>query len=305
MVRRVVAGAAALGLAVGIAVVAGSGVGEPPVPLPVLGASAGTGATAADRGASSTGAAGVAYEVEGDLPELAGEAHAWSVGREADLARIAALAEALGFPGRCAPPTSGGGGRRRPGPRGGAPAGAALVVLAVRRRRPRPARRLAAGPLRGPGGMRHVRVPARHRLRPGVPAGGAGGPPRPRDLPSRDEAEEQAMIVLSAAGVDVAVASVRVDDLTTAWLVSADPEVGRVGHPGRGLDGEDRCRADHRARRGGWRCRSEANATTSSAPPRPCAGWSRASRGRCPAAGSRRSGASTARSRSPSRSRWW
>lgn len=108
MVRRVVAGAAALGLAVGIAVVAGSGVGEPPVPLPVLGASAGTGATAADRGASSTGAAGVAYEVEGDLPELAGEAHAWSVGREADLARIAALAEALGFPGRCAPPASGG-----------------------------------------------------------------------------------------------------------------------------------------------------------------------------------------------------
>jgi hypothetical protein len=102
-VRRVVAGAAALGLAVGIAtiaVVAGSGVGEPPVPLPVLGASAGTGATAADRGASSTGATGVGYEVEGDLPELAGEAHAWSVGREADLARIATLAEALGVSGR-------------------------------------------------------------------------------------------------------------------------------------------------------------------------------------------------------------
>ncbi len=38
--------------------------------------------------------------MEGDLPELAGEAHAWSVGREADLARIAALAEALGVSGQ-------------------------------------------------------------------------------------------------------------------------------------------------------------------------------------------------------------
>lgn len=59
-----------------------------------------------------------------------------------------------------------------------------------------------------------------------------GAPPRPLDLPSRDEAEERAMIVLSAAGVDVAVASVRVDDLTTAWLVSADPEVGGLATVG-------------------------------------------------------------------------
>jgi hypothetical protein len=54
------------------------------------------------------------------------------------------------------------------------------------------------------------------------------GPPRPPDLPTREQAEATARDLLGKAGIDIGGASVRVDDAFSQWLVEFDPTVGAL-----------------------------------------------------------------------------
>ena len=250
MERRVVAGAAALGLAVGIVIVAVlvvTGGDGGPAPLPVRASAPGAAPLAAEPAADSVAPARVTYEVEGELDELDGQARAWSVGAGAGVERIAALAEALDVLGPVREtPTgwrvgdddevlevqrqpglpwwfstwSGGGSSGSPGwsPSGGEVTPAVPGKVEPESRGiPAPAPsgddRVVCDMPDCPPGTACVQVcPPDHE-------------PPPVDLPSRDDALERASAVFAAAGVDVAAAEVRADRFGV-WLISADPEVG-------------------------------------------------------------------------------
>lgn len=235
MASRGVAGATVLGVVVGfaaVAVMAGSSVGESPLPLPVRGASSEVTGAGADPVRSSMPAS-ISYEVDGELPELDGEAHAWSVGRGVDVDRIAALAVALGVAGEVRPvpvgwqvsdgkavlevqrqpglPWSfvadGGGGASGASGASGAPSLASPLVA------PSPDDEVVCDMPECPPGAACVQV-----CPPDEPS-------PPVDLPSRREVVARAGEVAAAAGVDIGAAEVRADRFQV-WLVSVDPEVG-------------------------------------------------------------------------------
>lgn len=218
MATRVVAGAAALGLAVAVAVLGVSAAtGRDPRPLPVIGGDT-------EDASSPSSPASVEYRVEGDLDALDGEEHAWELGRDVDLDRVAALAEALGLPGTVAEIGSGWevveGNRRleverQPGlPWSysvGSPPSDGEIVCAMPACPPG-----TACPQVCPPGDEPVAMPM------------------PTDLPSAEEAERLARPVVAAGGVDLKGAALRVDDLTRAWMVNVDPEVGGLPTVGMG-----------------------------------------------------------------------
>ena len=213
MGKRLVGGAAALGLAVGLvatAVVAASGAGDEgsPEPLPVLGAGAAAGDTATAEAGEGGDAARmsigpVEYEVAGDLPALDGQARAWALEAPDDLdARIHELAERLGLPGEV---------RREAGTEE-SPAAWRLSDGS---------RFFEVYPYAGlPWNLYDTAGEAGVEC---APDGECAEPVRPADLPSRDEAEAIARDLLGSAvdGSDVSVS-----DGTTSWYVQFDPVVG-------------------------------------------------------------------------------
>lgn len=261
MGRRVVAGAAALGLAVGLGVVAllvATGGGDDPVPLPVLGAGRAA-MGAAEPAVDSSAPASITYEVDGTLDELSGDARAWWVGTDVELDRVVALAGALDLDGEVHATPAGwevsdgasmldvqrqpglpwsfsavGGGGRSSGSSGAAGPGSPDEAVAGE------GGGGAAGAADGKEGRPPVSYippmpsPSEEIVcdMPECPPGTACVqvcPPEQQpvriDLPSREEAEERAAGVFAAAGVDVQAAEVRADRYGS-WMVSADPEVG-------------------------------------------------------------------------------
>lgn len=268
MGKRMVAGAAALGVAVGVAVVGvlvARGGDEPPAPLPVLAGDRGESAEPADA-ASSLVVAPVEYQTDGSLDDLGGEAFAWELGQDADLDRIAALAGALGLGAEVVETASGwevvDGDRRldvarQPGlpwsysatggsASGGGSSGSsgssgsdAVSGGSVSTERPDEAVTSDAEEPTKPGTVDPSRpgetiVCEMPPCPPGTACVQVCPPPRPEDLPSGGEAEEIAGRILAAGGLDLDEADVRVEDQVSAWLVSADPVVGGLPTVGMG-----------------------------------------------------------------------
>ena len=254
MERRVVAGAAALGLAVGLVIVAVLvviGRDGGPAPLPVRTSGPAAAPAAAEPAVDSSAPATVTYEVEGELEELDGEARAWSLDADADVERIAALAEVLGIPGGLIEtPTGwrvGDDGKvlevqRQPGlpwwfstwSGGGSPGSSGSGKGSVAAE-PEPAGALPEGgedhpspapfPAAGDGDTVVCDMPD---CPPGTACVQVCPPdrePPPVDLPSREEALDRAAAIFAAAGIDLGTADVRADRFGM-WYVSADPEVG-------------------------------------------------------------------------------
>ncbi|MGI8759369.1 MAG: hypothetical protein ACR2K0_08700, partial [Acidimicrobiales bacterium] len=265
MGKRMVAGAAALGVAVGVAVVGvlvATGGSEPPAPLPVLAGDRGEGAEPADAAAGIV-VAPIEYRTDGPLDELGGEASAWELGGDADLDRIAALAGALGLGAEVVETAPGwevvDGDRRldvasQPGlpwsysATGGAASGRgssgssgsdAVSGGSVSTERPDEAVTSDAEEPTKPGTVDSSRpgetiVCEMPPCPPGTACVQVCPPPRPEDLPSGEEAEEIAGRILAAGGLDLDQADVRVEDQVSAWLVSADPVVGGLPNVGMG-----------------------------------------------------------------------
>lgn len=258
MGKRMVAGAAALGVAVGLAVVGvvvAMGGDEPPAPLPVLAGDRGESAEPADS-ASSLLVAPVEYRTDGPLDELGGEAPAWKLGQDADLDRIAALAEALGLGAEVVETASGwevvdgdrrldvarqpglpwsysatGGSVSGEGRSGSSGSGAVSGGSTPTEPAPDEAVTSDAETPSKPGTVDPSRpdetiICEMPPCPPGTACVQVCPPPRPEDLPSGEEAEEIAGRILSAGGLDLDQADVRVEDQVSAWLVSADPVVG-------------------------------------------------------------------------------
>lgn len=264
MGKRMVAGAAALGVAVGVAVVGvlvATGGSEPPAPLPVLAGDRGEGAEPADA-ASGIVVAPIEYRTDGPLDELGGEAFAWELGGDADLDRIDALAEALGMDGEAVESGSGwevvDGARRLDVARqgglpwsysatagGSVPGGGSSGSDGASKGpvppelRPDDTVTSDAETPSAPGSVDPSRpdetiVCEMPPCPPGTACVQVCPPPRPEGLPSGEEAEEIAGRILAAGGLDLDQADVRVEDQVSAWLVSADPVVGGLPTVGMG-----------------------------------------------------------------------
>jgi hypothetical protein len=248
---RVVTSVVAVVMVVGLVALAvlGGGPGGGPQPLPVLGAAADGELAAADMSALPVSE----YRVDGEVAELDGEAQAWSLGRAADQARIATLAEAFGLDGDVATTdvgweVAGVAGRlevqRQPGLpwsyTGGAACGNAGEpedlaaahgecggVSIVEDPAPGLAQeRIDCDMPECPPGMACTQV---------CPPDGADGsaepmpvpePGPPAGLPSAEEARRIGLDLLAATGLDVDDADVRVEDQFSSWGVTADPMVG-------------------------------------------------------------------------------
>lgn len=245
MRQRVLAVAAALVVVVGLVALAvvGSG-GDGPRPLPIGAAGLGAAPEAAPMVADAAmRVAPTEHRVEGELAELDGEEHAWSVGREADQDRIAALAEVLGIDGdveatedgwRVADGETSLDVSRQPGlPWSSSPVyeevhGPDTAVssepTAPDEARPAPDDGQYDCPMPDcPPGTACIQACAE----PVAPAPeGEPESERPAGLPNELEAEAIGRDVLARAGVSLADAEVRTHDLFSSWLVSAQPAVG-------------------------------------------------------------------------------
>jgi hypothetical protein len=243
-------GAWILAAVVTVALVAGGvlvarGAGREPAVLPALD----LGATATDQ-ARSSGAAqpgiepapapgGAAptepgdarpwpretYRLAGSLPDLPDRARAWKLGSTVDAGRVAALAAALGLNGQ--PKETANGWTVRDGRRAlvvyrlaGVPWSFGTNLLGCIPR--------AGGPYQ-PGAGVQCLAPDAPVASPVAPA----RPLRPRDLPSRAEAERVARDLTARAGVDLNGAAVRVTDGFASRTVAIAPAVG--GQPTSGL----------------------------------------------------------------------
>jgi hypothetical protein len=240
-----VAAVVTVALVAGGVLVARGGAGREPAVLPALD----LGATAAGQ-ARSSGAAqpgiepapapgGVAptepgdarlwpretYRLAGPLPDLPDRARAWKLGSTVDAGRVAALAAALGLNGR--PEQTANGWTVRDGRRAlvvyrlaGVPWSFGTSILGCIPR--------AGGPYR-PGAGVQCLAPDAPVASPVAPA----RPLRPRDLPSRAEAERVARDLTARAGVDLNGAAVRVTDGFASRTVAIAPAV--AGQPTSGL----------------------------------------------------------------------
>jgi hypothetical protein len=203
----------------------GAGAAIEPAPAP--------GGTEPGR-ASGTGAvrAGpwprVTYRLRGPLPSLPGEARAWKLADGADAGRVAALAAALGLGGQ--PREEANGWTLRDGRRAlevhklaGSPWTYGAGVLS-------PCTvRTGGGPYRPGAGIQCLDPDTPVNSRPVAPA----RPFRPRDLPSRAEAERVARDLAARAGLDLNGAEVRVTGGYATRTVTIAPAVG--GQPTSGF----------------------------------------------------------------------
>jgi hypothetical protein len=166
------------------------------------------------------------YKLGGPLPDLPDQARAWKLGSTADAGRVAALAAALGLKGQSKEEANGW--TVRDGRR-------ALVV-----------HRLAGVPWSfGPGILGGCIPRAGGPYRPGAgiqcldPDAAVASPVaparplRPRDLPTRAEAERVARDLATRAGLDLNGATVRVTDGFASRTVTIAPAVG--GQPTSGF----------------------------------------------------------------------
>jgi hypothetical protein len=165
------------------------------------------------------------YKLGGPLPDLPDQAKAWKLGSTTDAGRVAALAAALGLKGQ--PKEEANGWTVREGRRAlvvhrlaGVPwsFGANLLGCVPR----------AGGPYQ-PGAGIQCLGPDAPVASPVAPA----RPLRPRDLPSRAEAERVARDLAARAGLDLDGATVRVTDGFASRTVTIAPTVG--GQPTSGF----------------------------------------------------------------------
>jgi hypothetical protein len=165
------------------------------------------------------------YKLAGPLPDLPDQARAWKLGSTVDAGRVAALAAALGLKGQ--PRQEANGWTVRDGRRAlvvyrlaGVPWSFGANILGCTPR--------AGGPYQ-PGAGIQCLDPDAPVASPAVPA----RPLRPRDLPSRAEAERVARDLAARAGLDLDGATVRVTDGFDSRTVSIAPAVG--GQPTSGF----------------------------------------------------------------------
>lgn len=254
MNKRLVGGLAAVGVALALVAVAvfaagdssdrGDG-GDGPRALPVLGA-AGDGSADAESAATTTPTEPNEVVVEGELPELTGEADAWRVGLGLDLDRVASLGEALGLDGEVEETADGWSvtdGDRwlnvvgEPGlPWSYSNARAVLtdagVASAPVEKTPpstlppsdAPSTTIVCEMPECPVGMSCTQVCPEDGVSTG-PTTTVVEPERPADLPSQEDAEAIARRLFEAAGVDLSRAEARTEDWFTSWGVSAAPVV--------------------------------------------------------------------------------
>jgi hypothetical protein len=170
----------------------------------------------------------VTYRLRGPLPSLPDEGRAWKLGDRTDAGRVAALAAALGLGGR--PRDEANGWTLRDGRRAlvvhelaGAPFTYGVGLLS-----PCPLR-TGGGPYRPGAGGRCLDPDAPVSSPPVAPA----RPLRPRDLPSRAEAERVARDLAAAAGLELDGAEVRVTRGFATRTVTIAPAVG--GQPTSGF----------------------------------------------------------------------
>ena len=165
------------------------------------------------------------YRLGGPLPDLPDQARAWKVGSSVDAGRVAALADALGMAGQ--PRQEANRWTVRDGRRvlvvyrlPGAPWSFGTNILGCIPR--------AGGPYQPSAGVQCL-DPDAAVASPVAPA----RPPRPRDLPTRAEAERVARNLATRAGLDLAGGTVRVTDGFASRTVAIAPAVG--GQPTSGL----------------------------------------------------------------------
>jgi hypothetical protein len=233
-----VAAVVTVALVVGGVLVARGGAGREPAVLPGLGAQPGI----EPAPAPAPAAGGVAparsaepgdarlwpretYKLAGPLPDLPDQARAWKLGSTVDAGRVAALAAALGLKGQ--PRQEANGWTVRDGRRGlavhslaGVPWSFGAGILGCVPR--------AGGPYR-PGGGIQCLDPDASVASPVAPA----RPLRPRDLPTRAEAERVARDLAARAGLDLDGATIRVVDGFASRTVTIGPAVG--GQPTSGF----------------------------------------------------------------------
>ena len=165
------------------------------------------------------------YKLAGPLPDLPDRARAWKLGSGVDAGRVAALAAALGLNGQ--PKEAANGWTVRDGRRAlvvnrlaGVPWSFGANILGCIPR--------AGGPYQ-PGAGIQCLDPDAAVASPVAPA----RPLRPRDLPSRAEAERVARDLAARAGLDLNGATVRVTDGFASRTVAITPAVG--GQPTSGF----------------------------------------------------------------------
>jgi hypothetical protein len=165
------------------------------------------------------------YKLAGPLPDLPDQARAWKLGSTVDAGRVAALAAALGLNGQ--PRQQANRWTVRDGRRGlvvyglaGVPWSLGAGILGCVPR--------AGGPYQ-PGAGIQCLDPDAPVSSPVAPA----RPLRPRDLPSRAEAERVARDLAAKAGLDLDGATVRVTDGFASRTVTIAPAVG--GQPTSGF----------------------------------------------------------------------
>jgi len=166
------------------------------------------------------------YKLAGPLPDLPDQARAWKLGSSVDAGRVAALAAALGLNGP--PKQEANGWTIRDGRRAlvvnrlaGVPwsFGANILGGCIPR---------AGGPYQPGAGIQCLARDASV-----ASPVGPGRPLRPRDLPSRAEAERVARDLAARAGLDLAGAAVQVTDGFASRTVTIAPAVG--GQPTSGF----------------------------------------------------------------------
>jgi hypothetical protein len=235
-----VAAVVTVALVAGGVLVARGGPGREPAVLPALGAQPGLAAQPGIEPAPAPGGAAPAvptepgdvrlwpretYRLAGALPDLPDQARAWKLGSSVDAGRVAALAAALGVAGQ--PRQQATGWTVRDGRRG-------LVVYGL----PGVPWSFGAGIV---GCVSRVGGP--YQPRPGIQCLGPDAPvsspvaparpPRPRDLPSRAEAERVARDLAAKVGLDLDGATVGVSDGFATRTVTIAPAVG--GQPTSGF----------------------------------------------------------------------
>jgi hypothetical protein len=204
----------------------------------------------------------VTYRLRGSLPDLPDRARAWRLGTDADSTRMAALAAALGLQGKLRQDQAGwtvsdGTGTLRVNRLAGLPwsygnvvtgacaggpwspaspaSGRGIQCLTTDTATAKDPKAGAAGGGAGGGttGSGAGSPASPGSVRPVVPGRPVRPPPRPADLPSRDQAERIARELAAKAGLALDGAAVRVVDGYADRMVTISPAVG--GQPTSGV----------------------------------------------------------------------
>jgi len=239
----IVAAVVTVALVAGGVLVARGGAGREPAVLPALDRAPAVGAAQPGIEPAPAPGGGVApavptepgdarlspretYKLAGPLPDLPDQARAWKLGSSVDAAHLSALATALGLIGRPKEETNGW--TVRDGRRALVVHRLAGVPWSFGANIPGACTLRAGGPYQPGAGIQCLDpdAPVASPLSPARPL-------RPRDLPSRAEAERVARDLAGRAGLDLNGATVRVTDGFASRTVAIAPAVG--GQPTSGF----------------------------------------------------------------------